>query len=226
MQGRNIVKLAALALSALPILAGAQAPEVTHISSRGYVQNTYWSAPGASAFFQVAQASVLNGGQSTAATAYGHATIFTPGGLIVYVTNWTDTSANVLPSNAALRTPGWGAGSFSARKMEYQFGPFGIQLVGVTQGTIIAESTLANPTLVETSRQPYHNALTFPGLGLLFATNSTYHGKFAFNPTGTGGMVFVPESGNAETIVQSGTPVDPASWMGHFNSVETDVIRP
>lgn len=197
----------------------------SHYSSRGYTQTTYLSKPGLSGMFTVSQDAVTSQGKSLGIMAQGNAMGWLPNGnLVAYVGDYQEWHGLVNPTNASLNGTGYAGGWFTARRMEYSFGPGGIQMVSNVQGQMFVESTLENPAFIDRSSDNDHFTLTLPGLGMIFSVKSKYGGKIGFEPTGTGAMAFAA-NGQIEGLFEIGTPVNPASWMGWITSSNTEVVK-
>jgi len=226
MKIKNLVNIWMYATLAVPAIASAQAVNVDHYSSKGYTQTTYFSAPGTSGMFTVNQSTVVSGKPQPVFTAYANASVFLPGGrFIVYVPTAGEATGWVNSSNPALKTPGSGEALIPARRMEYQLGLGGIQLISMVEGALSAGSTLQDPAFTDRTFDHDHYEFSLPGLGMLFAVHGNYTGKIGFEPTGVGGMSFIPTNGAPEVLFAPGTPVNSASWMGWLHSSDTTVVR-
>ena len=196
----------------------------SHYSSRGYTQTTYLSKPGLSGMFTVSQDSITSQGKSLGVMVQGNATGWLPNGhMVAYIGDYQEWHGMVNPTNPSLNGTGYVGGWFTARRMEYAFGPGGIQMVSNVPGQMFVESTLEKPAFIDRTSDNDHFTLTLPGLGMIFSVKSKYGGKIGFEPTGTGAMAFAA-NGIVEGLFEIGTPVNPASWMGWITSSSTEVI--
>ena len=144
---------------------------------------------------------------------------------MVVVADSGDADGGVQPSSRSLKTPGSAWASIPARRMEYQLGPGGIQMISNIPGTMNGWSILQDPQIVDETRDVDQNHLTLSGIGLIFSVHGVYGGKLGFTPSGMGGFDFTPTGGIPETFFTAGTPIDPASWMGWLHSSETVVVK-
>jgi len=211
---------AALATAAF----GQNGATTSHYSSRGYTQTTYLSKPGLSGMFTITQSAVTSQGRNLGVMVQGNAMGWLPSGnLVTYIGDFQEWNGLVNPTNASLNGTGYVGGWFSARRMEFSFGPGGIQMVSNVPGQMFVESTLENPAFIDRSSDNDHFTLTLPELGMIFSVKSKYGGKIGFEPTGTGAMTFAA-NGQIESLFGLGTPVNPASWIGWITSSNTEVV--